>query len=408
MTKSSTLFLICLLSINFIASLKLSPIEASLLPDKSIKTQLTQILMKVQQEDQPKTISKFLQQVKDILTRLQAEQDEHKRISDKMLAQCLEEEEFRSKELNDAQDALKRATKSREDHEASLEASKKDLPELELARTNYAEELERIIKQRADDHQRYVERQRNYAEGIALFADFIPYVESNLKLDSATLVQKSEIILKHASKMGRLTDAVPVLVALAQNKFGAEGENKAYSATRDKVLGQKLHEALKTLNAKIIADNQLNETNEEQGVVAFNLQKNKIEEALNTLDGHINATKSHIDAMTLAIKDEDEIIVKAGSKASRNQELKDSADKMCNDFATEFTVATKNREEEIQTIREIVIIIEKRFGKIPNDLHVYLESVENGWKEYINSTDFHKYVDYEHRITTKSTRAVVR
>jgi len=354
--------------------------------------------MEVRQEEHPKTITKFLQNVKDILAKLQAEQDEHKRISDKMLSQCTEEDSFRQKELSDADDSLKRSTKSREDHDASLQASQKDLPELTAARQNYSDELDRIIKQREDDHKRYAERKVNYDEGIALFADFIPYIESNLKIEGATLVQKSEMILKHASKIGRLSDAVPVLVALAQNHFGTAGsDHTTYSKTRDNALGKKLHEALKNLQARILADHQLNETNEEEGLVAFRGQKTKLEETINTLDKHIDSVKAHIDAMTLAITQEDEVISLAGSKAERNRQLLESANKMCQDFAREFTEATESRLQEIQTVNEIINIIEKRFGKIPSELKVYLESVENGWKEYVNSTEYHKFISYERK-----------
>jgi len=101
--------------------------------------------------------------------------------------------------------------------------------------------------------------------------------------------------------------------------------------------------------------------------------------------------------MTKCVKEEDAIIATAGAKLSRNGNLRESASKMCGQFAKEFIEATKSRTEEIETINQILAIIEKRFGKIPQDIKAYLESVENGWKAYQNSTGFKAFIAYEQK-----------
>lgn len=45
-------------------------------------------------------------------------------------------------------------------------------------------------------------------------------------------------------------------------------------------------------------------------------------------------------------------------------------------------------------MQQIIEIVSKRFKKLPKDLVSYLEEVKNGWKQYINSTEFKKFVEY--------------
>jgi len=70
---------------------------------------------------------------------------------------------------------------------------------------------------------------------------------------------------------------------------------------------------------------------------------------------------------------------------------------MCGTFAKEFIEATNARKEEVVIIKEILKIIVKRFGEIPEELKKYLTSVENGFKEYENSTKFKEFVAYQQK-----------
>ncbi len=101
--------------------------------------------------------------------------------------------------------------------------------------------------------------------------------------------------------------------------------------------------------------------------------------------------------MNKCIEQEGAVIATAEKKLARNAGLQESASKMCSQFAGEFIHATKSRTEEIATINEILVIIEKRFGTLPKDIVDYLHNVENGWKAYQNSTEFHKFEEYQQK-----------
>jgi len=140
---------------------------------------------------------------------------------------------------------------------------------------------------------------------------------------------------------------------------------------------------------------------------AFIIYKNKLEGLIDTLKKNIDKTKKQIIDMTNCVTTEDAIIASAGAKTSRNDTLRTSARNMCSNFAKEFADATKNRLEEIQTILEIIVIIEKRFSKIPADLKSYLQNVESGWKAYMNSTAFAKYIEYQQKHLAENKQGAV-
>jgi hypothetical protein len=96
-------------------------------------------------------------------------------------------------------------------------------------------------------------------------------------------------------------------------------------------------------------------------------------------------------SMTTCVSAEDKIVAEAQQKLSRNQQLKDSAQEMCEQFNKGFVEATLNRVDEINTLEEVLMIIKRKTGGIPESFHEYLQSVKNHWNEYVNSSEFRKY-----------------
>jgi chromosome segregation ATPase len=375
--------------------MRLNPIDASMLPSHSIRARLSAMLVEVQTTENPKTIGNFLEQIRGMMTKLQAEQTKHQEISDKMMAQCQEEDKFRAKEVEDSKDALVRARAAKAKCQASLDSAEKDLPDLEAALANYQKELAQATAQREAEHKSYLERKQDFEQAIAFLTDFIKYVKTNMSnFKSLSFVDKSQQLLRHASKLGLLTQVVPVLAALATRASDDIPEHNHYAYNNNEDIANTLNNALNTLLKRIQADWKTNEDIEIAAVNAFTILKERLVKAINSLENNIKRTKQQIVEMTTCIKNEASIISTANAKLSRNSELRESASKMCGEFAKEFVDATKSRLEEIETINEILAIIEKRFEKIPADLKAYLISVENGWREYQNSTNFKKFEQY--------------
>ena len=85
------------------------------------------------------------------------------------------------------------------------------------------------------------------------------------------------------------------------------------------------------------------------------------------------------------------IMSEASSKKFRNEKLLSLANRTCVDFVKEFVSATKSRYRQIETMRDILAIINKRFGEMPVELKKKLMSMNSQFKHYVSTTEFKKY-----------------
>lgn len=403
MQKYSTLFVIILICVNIASSLRLNPIDASLLPSNSIRAQLTQMLIQVQQEESPRTIQTFLTSIQAIVAKLRDEQARHQVISDKMLGQCKAENKFRRHEVKIATASLASANSARAKCQTSFLAATKDLPILTSARDEYVAELARAQKQRDEEKASYRQRKADYSSAIVFLKDFMAYITStkSSSFTAQAFAEKSETLLRHATKLGMLSDVIPVLITLAQTPTDdvVPSALTVYTTHSDVELEAKLRTTLTALAARLQADLTSNRTREQKARRAFGVLKTSLTKAINTLNNNIARTNKQIDDMTRCIAAEDVVIATAGSKLSRNGALLQSAINMCASFSAEFIDATENRIEEVKTVLEIIKVIESRFGNISASLKQYLVNVAAGWIAYTNSTAFQRYIRYNQKHT---------
>jgi len=203
----------------------------------------------------------------------------------------------------------------------------------------------------------------------------------------------SEDLLRHSARLNIMSEAAPILVALATE---VEGDDYNYQA--NDAVATKLKTLLTDLYNKLKADNKNNDKAEAAAQSAFNTYASKLTKVIDTLAKNIQRTNDQITRMTNCIDTENKVIAASSAKFARNNALKLQASKMCSAFAAEFIEATKNRLNEMNTMREIIAIVAKRFKKMPADLVEYLESSKNGFKAYMNSTEFKKFLDYQRKV----------
>jgi len=156
---------------------------------------------------------------------------------------------------------------------------------------------------------------------------------------------------------------------------------------------------LNTLKNKLIVDSRQNDLNEAKAQKIFDELKARLVAIINKLARDIARTRTQIREMKICVATETAIFNTANNKLLRNRRLKKAAAHTCADFAREFVEATRNRLEEIRTLHEVLKICARRFGELPHDLIAYLEEVKGGFRRYVNSTEFHKYVAYVEKHT---------
>lgn len=387
----SAIFLITFLSSY--TCLELSPVDNELLPSSNNRQQLIDIMVEVKTEGDVKTIGGFVGQLREMLTKLVNAQNRHRAIHAKMMKQCIEEDQFRRKEVKAARDSLSRALKHRTKCVASRKQATAALPALVRTLKTYVSELKRATQQRNVERAKYLERREAFRGALKFLADFIRFVKAKLgKSHKAfALAEMSENLLKHSVKLNMMVEVSTILGYVAVRRHN----NYTYSANQK--LGGGLRAALDNLVKRLRDDAHKNDVTEANAAAAFKKYSARLNKVIGTLRRTIKRLKEQIVRMTKCIDEEDKIIKASGNKIARNELLRKKAAKMCDSFNKDFIEATYNRLDEIKTMKTILKIVAKRFKKLPRDLIQYLNKVENGWIKYVNSTKFQKFKEYERK-----------
>jgi hypothetical protein len=367
-----------------------------LIPGKGIHNQLMDMLVEVQTQDSPRTIEDIANAILGLLKNLKENQAKHEEVAKRMNAQCVEEENFRRKEIADAQSAYNAASSAFAKCQASLQAAKQNLPSLRRAKKEFEANLAAKTAERNKQHQLYLQRRADWAAAIAFLNEFIIQVKQKLA-KSPSFADLGEKLLRHVSKLGRMADAVEVFVALAQHPSehvsgpGAHS-NYSYKAQANTIRGLRKH--LRALLNKLIVDSKQNDTEEAKAQAAYEKVKAALLAIIARLGADIKRTTTQITSMTTCLANEGKILATANNKLHRNTKLKDLAGKTCTDFTREFITATQQRLSEMDVIKQILAIMKKRFGQLPEDLVAYLRATRNGFRVYVNSTQFKAYQEY--------------
>jgi len=383
-----------------------------LIPSKGIHNQLIDMLVEVQTQDSPRTIQDISAALLDMLKQLKDNQAKHEEINKRMMAQCLDEENFRRKEVSDAQSAYNASSSALAKCQASLQAALANLPSLKSALAEFEANLAAKTEERKKQNALYRQRKADWTEAINFLNEFIVQVDNKLA-KYPSFADLGEKLLRHVSKLGKMRDAVNVFVALAQEPSelatgpGA-ASNYSYKAQSKTVGDLKSH--LRALLNKLIVDSKQNDVDEDKAQAAYEKVKAELLAIIARLKADIASTEAQITAMRECVANETKIMTLANGKLSRNSKLQTLAGQTCTDFTREFINATKNRISEMDVINEILAIVKKRFGELPADLVQYLQATREQFRVYVNSTVFAKYQEYvqQHIADNLSGAALVK
>jgi len=346
--------------------------------------------------DGVKTVAQFTDRLIRMLKDLQETQRKHEGIAARMFKQCKEEASFRIREIQQGQQAYNSASNSFAKCQSSLQAAQQNLPSLKRALVDFQNNLAAKTAERNRQHGLYLTRRDDWSAAISFLNDFVTQVNNKLA-KYPSFADLGEKLLRHVSKLGRMAEAVEVFVALAQQPSelaAAPGAHNTYSyKAQVKTVGN-LRNHLRTLLNKLTVDSKQNDTDEEKAQAAFERVKASLLKVIDQLNTDIARTNQQITNMTACVASEGKIMATANNKLHRNSKLKLLAGKTCTDFTREFITATQNRLQEISVIDQILVIMRKRFGQLPEDLVSYLNATRNGFKVYVNSTQFKNYQEY--------------
>merc|ERR1712166_1015621 len=143
-------------------------------------------------------------------------------------------------------------------------------------------------------------------------------------------------------------------------------------------------DASKTLTTKLTSLLGVMEADLEKIVALENKRQADFDAFLLKVNKNIAELKANIKTLMAQIKSNTECVVR------------EKAIKMCAKFVEEVKVAQKARRTEIAVVRQILNLMNVRFGKVPKRMVDYLDSVEAGFAEYENKTKLIAYKVYKY------------
>ena len=436
--KIDALFLVFILSLTFVTSIKMISHDI-LSPINKIDTELTEIRMQLLTTEDPMTIKVFVEKITEMLKSIQENQNKSEEINKRMDLQCSEEERFRKIEILDAQIAYNSSNSANKRCHDSYEISKKFLPELESSVLDFKNQIKIKTDERNRQHIEYLALQKEWETAISFLKSFSKKIQDSDNKNSSFL-QLGEDLIRHVSKLGRLDFMVPIFLQLQGNTLSASTASSGGSVLNSTVSNQTNSSGASSMSSKVnskvsnstsnqsnvnripnndsneakplsdsqlenlkkvvdrlvnqlVADSAQSDANEailqknyEQLVVDLNL-------VIKQLDANILSIKKQMNDMDVCMKNELVIMNLATAKKTRNEKLLSMASSTCTDFLKEFVDSTQSRYRQIESMKNIIEIIKKRIGEIPEELYKQMTNMNKQFKAYVNATEFKKYVE---------------
>jgi hypothetical protein len=435
--KIDAIFFVLVLSLSYTLSVKVLSVDI-MTPILKMDTQLSQLKVELKS---PSNLTKetFIEKIENMIKEIEHDQAKHVLINNKMAQQCTEEEKFRKMEISDAKEALNASSDSHNRCTQSLAAAKSFLPQLERSVLSYKTQIKVKTDEREAQHKKYLELKKEWDNAITFLKSFVNKIDDAVNNGKpAALIQLNESLIKHASKLGKIKDILPIFIAIEKTinsssktnqKIGSANNSSSVvlNSTNTSVITQ-------TKSAGFIKETTQNITNtttittvKEQPLSDNNLinLRTVVQNLVNilTVDSHeadvqednqqkifekliqefnliiselelsITRIKTQIKDMENCIVSELAIINSASLKENRNSKLLVLAERTCTDFFKSFVDATTNRARQIEVVKDIIIIVKRRFGQLPSNFMDELNSANAHFKHYVNSTEFQKYVE---------------
>merc|ERR1712072_390837 len=161
-------------------------------------------------------------------------------------------------------------------------------------------------------------------------------------------------MIKTGVDIGLMRHYAPLIVTLAQmaaseeNVFVQESSVEKVKALMNQVIGNV------RVNLDSITDTEAKQQQEFDGIAS------SLNETLRKLKDLARKMRHHVDDMSKCVLEEEQVMGAAKTKQKRNQDMFDTAKKMCDTFKMEWETASEQRNEEMDLLNIIKTMAEKR------------------------------------------------
>lgn len=301
-------------------------------------------------------LTAILDTIKHFFDQVKAEEDQHFAMWTIQKANCDEELAFRDKEIKLAADTFTKAQAHHDQCKTSLERASVDLAQNEKGQVDTQSALDEITAIRKSQHSVFVKERARHNKAIEVLTGALDYLDELVAGETkvALLQMHTMNLIKTGTKIGLMKHYAPVIVTLAQmaaseeNVFVQESSVEKVKTLMNKVIGNV------RVNLDTLTDTEAKQQQEFDGIAS------SLNETLRKLKDLARKMRHHVDDMSKCVLEEEQVMGAAKTKQRRNQDMFDTAKKMCDTFQREWDTATEQRNEEMDLLNIIKTMAEKR------------------------------------------------
>jgi hypothetical protein len=301
---------------------------------------------------------------------------------------CVDEEAFRTKEINDAKFAMERALAEEKRCQGALDKSNDLLTKNRKDQEINRAALEAQINQRDADKKLYDQRKQDHADLISAIDRSVDIVNSLLEPQSTgALIQLNRQLtnlLVVSSRNRQTKSAAPIITAMAQialNKFSNQ-------ASVEKVLG-----LLETLRKNTEKSEDNYDEDERKSIELYNEVVAELGNEYDRLLSEEAVLVKHVADMTACVANEKAVFEEAQRKFIRNTELLESSRALCESWESQYQVETDNRNEELDVISDLREITKRRLSQLKGDAAKRAD--QDAFDAYKNKYEYDAYQKFK-------------
>jgi len=294
------------------------------------------------------TIERFDRQIR-------TEQAEHDAMWAIQQADCAEEIAFRTKEIQDGNDAYARAEVHHRTCSASLARAEVDMGVNQKDQVDTQSALDQLTAIRNTQHAAFLGEQERHNHAITVLGDAMDFLDE-LVAGEASLVQLSQhtmSLIQTGTMIHVMHSYSPVITLFAQMAASEE----------DVFVDQSAVDRVRAMMADMVGTVRVNLDQLESAEAAlqeeFDTVSANLEETLRQLRALEARLSGHIDDMNACVLEEGIVMTAAQEKVMRNTEMLTTAEAMCESFRVSYETATEGRNEERDLLRIIKQLAEK-------------------------------------------------
>ncbi|KAL4468885.1 hypothetical protein ABPG72_009155 [Tetrahymena utriculariae] len=328
-------------------------------PSLKKKISLVQMMTNVESKMGVKApIQEIFKLVDDYKDSVLDEQLNQNNLFDKQNKECVDEIDFREKEIESASDAVKKAQTALDSCKSQNARAQSDLDTVNnqvLETQNYLSQIIATREQQADDFQKAAQAYSYNADA----ADEAIEILSEIWSGEASFVQlanHANRMLVHAIQIKKVHKLTPVMTALAQLA--------AKKLIADEALINNVMSLLRDFRASLEVDFQNLQESEQSAIEQYHTNKSRTEDFLFTLQKSQKDLQAELVKLSQCINNQSAIFTTAQAKLQRNTQLLDAAQNMCSSFKKEYDSATNARNQELELIEVIRQKLEAKYGQL--------------------------------------------